>query len=364
MSHIAGTASNRLLPPPPSGRTGWPWTEVAPALPPTTSTGCPWPRVTVVTPSYNQARFIEETLRSVLLQGYPRLEYFVIDGGSNDGSVEIIKRYAPFLARWTSERDRGQSHAINKGFAWATGDIVAWINSDDVYRPGAIAAAVEEFLRNPRAGLVYGRASDCDEHGVPMDRYKGRPFSLDDMIRGGTPIAQPSAFFDKRVLDKAGHLDESLHYTMDYDLWLRLAAAADVVFVDAIWSDFRHYPESKSGTAWLPFLIDIERSLTRAFDEGILPAEFRARRGEALARAALKVAIETHWRRQGETEARLAALRALRRWPPIVFDSTARGELLRAIVGATAIDRARAIARGPALPTADRDDAGDHGHGA
>ena len=126
------------LPAPPSGRTGWPWTDGArPAPAPEVRA---LPKITVVTPSYNQGRFVEATLRSVLLQGYPNLEYLVLDGGSTDGSREIIERYAPWLAGWASERDRGQSDAINRGFARATGDIVAWLNSDDRYPPGTLHA--------------------------------------------------------------------------------------------------------------------------------------------------------------------------------------------------------------------------------
>src|SRR5262249_26474448 len=128
------------LAPPPPAKTGWPWTVETSSLPPLRLDGTPWPRVSIVTPSYNQGQFIEETIRSVLLQGYPDLEYIVSDGGSSDKSVEIIKKYQSWLAYWVSERDNGQSHAIKKGLARATGDLFNWINSDDVLLPGALAA--------------------------------------------------------------------------------------------------------------------------------------------------------------------------------------------------------------------------------
>ena len=121
------------LPPPPPGRTGWPWTVASPAVPETAPGGAPWPRITIVTPSFNQGQFLEETIRSVLLQGYPNLEYIIIDGGSNDNSIEIINRYKNWISYWISEKDRGQAHAINKGIDRSTGEVLAWLNSDDVY---------------------------------------------------------------------------------------------------------------------------------------------------------------------------------------------------------------------------------------
>src|SRR5512140_3007798 len=127
------------LPTSPPGKTGWPWTEESPQMTDALPDGLPWPCVSIVTPSYNQAQFIEETIRSVLLQGYPDLEYIIIDGGSMDSSVEIIRKYELWLAYWVSEKDSGQSHAINKGMKTATGEVVAWLNSDDTLTPDALA---------------------------------------------------------------------------------------------------------------------------------------------------------------------------------------------------------------------------------
>ena len=144
------------LPPPLPGRTGWPWTEECPQLPDTMPDASLWPRVSIVTPSYNQGQFVEETIRSVLLQGYPHLEYMVVDGGSIDQSVQIIRKYEPWLAFWVSEKDNGQSHAINKGWRRAQGDIIAYLNSDDRLEVGALRCVAEMFVAQPGLAVVYG----------------------------------------------------------------------------------------------------------------------------------------------------------------------------------------------------------------
>lgn len=203
------------LPPPPPGRVGWPWTD--PPLP-TVSSG---PRVTIVTPSFNQAAYLEATIRSVLLQGYPALEYFVIDGGSTDGSREIIARYAPYLDFCVSEPDRGQAHAINKGFERATGQIIAWLNSDDYYTPGALVRVVSEFESDATLEWVYGDCVLFSEPGGGSAPCPSQPFQYETALRGASPICQPSAFFRRSLLDKTGVLDETFNLAMDYDLWLR-----------------------------------------------------------------------------------------------------------------------------------------------
>src|SRR5262249_24267921 len=169
------------LPLPPPGKTGWPWTEESPRLAETTPNGKVWPRVSVITPSYNQGQFIEETIRSVLLQGYPNLEYMIIDGGSTDESLEIIRKYEPWLASFVSEPDRGQTHAINKGWMRATGEILAYINTDDCYLNGAIATAAHEFCTRPDVGMVYGTATIVNERNK-WTTWKARPFDLKMML--------------------------------------------------------------------------------------------------------------------------------------------------------------------------------------
>jgi glycosyltransferase involved in cell wall biosynthesis len=185
------------------------------------ASGEPCPKITIVTPSYNQGRFVEETIRSVLLQAYPNLEYLIIDGGSTDNSLEIIRKYHRWL-NWVSESDRGQAHAIDKGLRSAKGEIVSWLNSDDVYLPGAIEKAIDYLLKNPNVGMVYGDAYYIDEEGQVIGRYPTEPFDPSNFIdRCG--ICQPAVFIRRSVIEDVGYLDESLNFCIDYDLWIRIS---------------------------------------------------------------------------------------------------------------------------------------------
>ena len=185
------------------------------------------PLVTVVTPSFNQGRFIRATIESVLEQDYPRIEYLVIDGGSTDETVSILKEYSGRL-RWVSERDRGQAHAINKGWRQASGSLVAYLNSDDVYLPGAVAQAVAALDAHPEAAAVYGEGYHVDERGAILERYPTEPFNA-DRLRETCFICQPTVFMRRDAVERVGYLDESLRYCMDYDLWIRLVRAGKVL---------------------------------------------------------------------------------------------------------------------------------------
>ncbi len=204
------------------------------------------PLVTIVTPSYNQAPFLEATIRSVLEQDYPRIEYIVIDGGSTDGSVETIKKYADRLAYWVSEKDRGQTEAINKGFARATGDILAWINSDDTYEPGAIREAVEWMQAHPDAGLVYGDANFIDDDGNVIGRFPAAQTDYRRLRGGYVHIPQQAAFFRRDLWQKVGPLDPSFFFAMDYDLWVRIAKIAPLLYTRRVWANFRLHGDSKT----------------------------------------------------------------------------------------------------------------------
>jgi glycosyltransferase involved in cell wall biosynthesis len=207
------------------------------------------PLVSIVTPSYNQHEFLEETILSVLDQDYPALEYYVIDGGSIDGSIEIIKKYEKKLTGWISEPDQGQTEAINKGFARCSGEVMAWLNSDDVYQPGAIRSAVEFLENNPEIGLVYGDTDLIDGSGRKIGRFNAQQTSYQRLMRGGVYIPQPAAFWRRDVWEKSGPLDPSFYFAMDYDLWVRFSKITTIEYTPQLWASFRIHLEGKTTTS-------------------------------------------------------------------------------------------------------------------
>ncbi len=272
------------LPAPPPGLTGWPWTEGSAPLPPKAGDGGEWPRISVVTPSYNQGRFIEETIRSVLLQGYPDLEYFVVDGGSTDGSVEIIEKYAPWLSGWTSERDRGQVEAINKGLRRASGRIFAFLNSDDVYLPGVLAAVAGLW-----SGRDGGRGWLCTSVAVAQQGRAEQvvaPTFDGDAVRfmaGWGDLHQVGTFYDLEAVRAVGGLDEELHYVFDRDLWIRLLLAGREPRrrPDLVVGRVRMHPDCKSMANLRGFAE--ERALLPGRYRAMLPERDRRRLDGALA---------------------------------------------------------------------------------
>ncbi len=201
--------------------------------------------VSIITPSYNQARYLEQTLRSVLEQDYPHIEYIVIDGASTDGSVDLIKKYARRLAYWVSEKDSGQAEAINKGLARAAGEIVAWLNSDDFYLPGAVTAAVKAFEAHPQAGLIYGDTVAVDEKGEFIHFPRYAQWTLEDLLTFHI-LGQPAVFMRRSVLLEAGFLDPSFHFLLDHHLWIRMAALAPMVYLPQRWAAGRFHESAKN----------------------------------------------------------------------------------------------------------------------
>jgi len=182
-------------------------------------------KISIITPSLNQDQFLEESIESVLNQAYPNLEYIIIDGGSSDNSVEIIKKHSDRITYWVSEPDNGQAHAVNKGISHAHGDIIGWLNSDDIYLPNCLDTIIEVFQRNPMADVVYGDHIFVDDEGNELLKKKEISVDFNIMFWGRNHIAQPAVFFRKNVLDRAGLLDEKLHYALDWEWWHRMGKA-------------------------------------------------------------------------------------------------------------------------------------------
>lgn len=215
-----------------------------------------WPKISIVTPSYNQAEFLERTILSVLNQNYRNLEYIIIDGGSTDGSVKIIKRYERYLAHWVSEKDNGESHALNKGFRLCTGDYIGWQNSDDIYLPGAFHSFARMKQRHPGYDIYYANQYIIDRHeNILQVCVTTRPSKFYEKYRGMIVRTQ-SSFFSKSMLHEIGLMDERLQFAMDRDFFLRaMLSNRRLFFVNEIWGAFRWHESSKSGggnkTAWI-----------------------------------------------------------------------------------------------------------------
>ncbi|MEI4828208.1 glycosyltransferase family 2 protein [Bacillus sp. FJAT-53711] len=209
------------------------------------------PLVSIITPSYQQGKFIQETIESVLSQDYSNLEHIVIDGGSTDSTVEVLKSYN-YLGerfRWVSEKDRGQSHAINKGLNMAKGEIIGWLNSDDTYMPNAVKRAVSALQQNTEWGMVYGRANYTDEQNQVIGPYPIEPFNRKRLYEGCI-ICQPAAFIRKEAFDMVGGIDENFHFCMDYDLWMRISKHYPIGFIEHVLATSRMHNDSKTMTQY------------------------------------------------------------------------------------------------------------------
>lgn len=235
------------LPPPPRGKTGFPWTVATPAI----SHDPALPRISIVTPSFNQAAYLEETIRSILLQGYPNLQYFVIDGGSTDGSIEIIHKYAPWLANWVSEPDRGQADAINKGLRASDGQLMNWVNSDDCLLPFALQNVGTFFATNPTMQIVCGFRRKMINNVLHPRRLRvylpPERYTLSRLCY----LAQETVFWRREVWNRAGELDATFQYALDFELWQRmLAVGFTFTLLPRFIGVFRAHAESK-GARWI-----------------------------------------------------------------------------------------------------------------
>jgi glycosyltransferase involved in cell wall biosynthesis len=231
-----------------------------------------WPKLSIITPSFNQGSFLEHTINSVLSQGYPNLEYIIIDGGSTDHSLEIIERYETSLAYWVSEPDRGQGDAINKGFERATGDVIAWINSDDCYTPNAFQRAVSFLMQHPHVGCVMGDLTFMDDQGHTLYTRKSIPFDFNTALFGGAMVPQPTTFFTREALARTGLIDVDLNYLLDYEFFLRMSRAG-IAFglIREPLAAFRLHTESKTVGSYQDSFWTQKAGILRSYAPGWLP---------------------------------------------------------------------------------------------
>jgi glycosyltransferase involved in cell wall biosynthesis len=223
------------------------------------------PRISIVTPSYNQGPFIERTIRSVLEQPVEGLEYVVCDGGSTDATADVLRRYEGRL-RWVSERDGGQADAVNKGLVMTNGPVIGWLNSDDVYYPGALAAVLGFFDAHPEVDIVYGDADHIDERDAVLEPYYTEDWDY-ERLKDVCFICQPSAFFRRRVVERHGGLDASLRYCMDYEYWLRIGRTTPFVRVPERLAGSRLYASNKTLGSRIAVHAEINDMLRRTIGE-------------------------------------------------------------------------------------------------
>jgi glycosyltransferase involved in cell wall biosynthesis len=254
-----------------------------------------WPRISIVTPSYNQGEFIEETIRSILLQGYPDLEYVIVDGGSDDESVELIKKYEPWLTHWVSHSDRGQSHALNKGFDKCSGAVLGWLNSDDVLNESALQIVGAHFAQLPESMVFAGRSEiKCSDGSKTLWSVDALPTTFDELCNyaKGKFLPQPSVFFRRTAFDEVGGISEDFHYAMDLDLWLKIATKHPIDTTAHLLSWIRWHTDAKTNRNTLAVLKEVETIL--APNSASIPASVR----KSLYRALRRNQSEA-WSREG-----------------------------------------------------------------
>jgi len=229
------------------GKSGWPWTVDWRSLSSCWVEDVDYPVVSIVTPSYNQSQFLEETIRSVLLQGYPNLEYLIIDGGSNDGSVEIIKRYAPWLAYWHSKCDLGQADAINQGIDLSNGEILGWLNSDDCLTIDSLFSSIPVLQRKPQVDFLYGDVEIIDTFSEVKGLRPGAKSSFTEMLKTlRIPIPQPGSLWRQAVCNRVGKLDPRWQVVLDREFFLRVSFACKIEYLPKTLARFRHHSGAKS----------------------------------------------------------------------------------------------------------------------
>jgi glycosyltransferase involved in cell wall biosynthesis len=244
---IAGVkflVTSRELPPPPQGKAGWPWTGEIKQFPSKMPDGNDWLKISLITPNYNYGHFLEETIRSVLLQGYPNLEYIIIDGGSTDNSVEIIHKYEPWLTYWVSEPDKGQAHAINKGLKKCTGEVFNWINSDDYMEPDSLEK-ISINLKN--FDVLAGCVQNFSEEKSTKKIFTNKKLSAVDLIASRTDFHQPGIWLRPTLIEQIGGFDETMDCCFDWDLIVKYVNRfPKVAYINRILVNFRLHSNAKT----------------------------------------------------------------------------------------------------------------------
>jgi len=300
-----------------------------------------WPLVSIITPSYNQGPYIEETIQSVLTQDYPNIEYLVMDGGSTDETVDILRRYESRLT-WVSERDRGQSHALNKGLSRARGEIVGWLNSDDTYEPGVVRAAVEALQVHPEIGWIYGDCRLIDGQGKTIAEVLAPDFCWERLLFGNF-IPQPTVFWRREILEKIGLVNEHLHHFLDLEWWIRMGRQSQPLRLPKFMANLRYYVGTKSvsqaGSCWPEML----RILDDLFADPVLGQKIKDLKPLAYCNACWGMVLEYHYWHNRIPEARDNLGKALS------WASPHSAGAIYAINGLVHAAQVSPLARGPAF---------------
>ncbi len=266
-----------------------------------------YPKITIVTCSFNQGKFLEECILSVIKQGYPNLEYIIMDGGSTDNSVDVIRKYEKHLACWVSEPDEGQSDAIAKGFERSTGEVLAWLCSDDLLEEGALIEVGRFFAEHDQVDVVFGDTIFVNAEGSVTRYYKTVPFHRWLLLNTANYIPQPSTFWRRRIYEKVGGMNRSLHMGLDPDLWLRFSESTRLHHVRRYWSRMRFYPEIKSLTMKDQMRAEHRKLEIRYFGERAVPVRLATRTLAKIMRIGYRACLGCYWTSKSRTGLRTVA---------------------------------------------------------
>ncbi len=290
------------------------------------------PLVSIITPSYNQAQFLESTICSVLEQGYPNIEYIICDGGSTDGSVGIIHKYEARLKWWCSEKDKGQSDAINKGVEQSTGEIIGWLNSDDLYYPDAIEIVANYFNTHPEVDMIYGGIDRIDSKGKFIQQSVPLDYSFKEMLSHSLVIPQPASFFRRSCFDDVGGLDVDYFHSMDFNLWAKMGMRFSIRKIDHVLAKFRSHADAKSVSQSYTVGPEILKTLDWVFSQPNLPMDIQVKRNEIYS-GALVVSGTGYYASLCLSQARKNYFKAIRLYPPQIWRSRVVALILRTLFG-------------------------------